>query len=339
MFRGPGVLFLALITFNICLSAQSPWSQKDLFNQPRPGMAKGQTFNSLSGSVITADNKPVRDVHVELRSSNGSSITSVYTNSSGAFEFPTVYAGTYDVVASSGVSQAQERIEVGGMPQSITLRLPVTSKANDGNGSNSVSVAAYKVPEKARDALRKAREASVKGNHDEAQKQIAKALEIYPKYADALTLRALFKMDAKDLAGATADVQEAIQDDENCALAYVVMGAALNLQLKFDDAIRALSRGQSLSPNSWQAYFEMGKALMGKAQYEAALREFDRAQTLAPDASMIHFAKARALFGLRNYSDAVPELQAYVTGNPQGLRAEEARKMLAEAQTRVSAAK
>jgi tetratricopeptide (TPR) repeat protein len=214
----------------------------------------------------------------------------------------------------------------------------VSSSATDGKGVTSVSVAAYKAPAKARDALRKAQEASIKGKNDEAQKQIAKALEIYPKYADALTLRAILKMDVRDLQSATADLQEAINDDENCPLAYMVMGAVLNMEGKFDDAIRALTRGESLSPNSWQAYLEMGKALMGKAQYEAALREFDRAQNLAPDASLIHLAKARAMFGLKNYSDAILELQAYLAKEPQSPRSEEARKMLAEAQTHAAAA-
>lgn len=221
---------------------------------------------------------------------------------------------------------------MGSFASSLRLRLPRSSTATDGNGNTSISVAQYRVPQKARDALKKAREASANGKNDEAQKQLARALEIYPKYADALTLRAILKMDEKDLPGAVADLQQAITDDENCSMAYLVMGAVFNTESKFDDAIRALQRGQSLSPNSWQAYFEMAKALVGKTQYEPALRQLDRAQTLAPkDYPPIHLVRAHAMMGLNNYSDAMTELQAYLAKAPQGAGSQQAQKMLDQA--------
>ncbi|HLJ30317.1 MAG TPA: tetratricopeptide repeat protein [Candidatus Angelobacter sp.] len=318
----------ALIAFNICSLAQ----RNPIF-APRPGQSMGQDiFNSLSGSVVSADNKPLKNVRVELRNGNGSTLNSVYTNSAGMFEFPAVQAGMYEIVATSGVEQAQERIEMDNAPSSVSLRLPVRSAATDGRGMASVSVAQYKVPEKARDAFKKAQSEIGKGQTDDAQKHLAKALEIYPNYADALALRGVLKMGANDHEGAIADLQQAITNDENCALAYLVMGAVLNMQSKFDDAIRTLQRGEALAPNSWQAYFEMGKALIGKAQYEPALRQLDRAQTLAPiDYPLIHLVRAHAMLALNNYSDAMTELQAYLAKDPQGPNSQEAQKMLNQA--------
>ena len=330
MFHRAAALSTLLIAFSISSLSQI---QRDPFAPQRQLPATGRdVFNSLSGTVVTNDNKPVKDVLVELRGSNGSAISSAYTNSSGMFEFPPVSPGTYDVVATSGVEQAQERIEVGNFGSNLRLRLPRTSTATDGNGNTSVSVAQYRVPEKARDALKKAREASAKGKNDEAQKQLARALDIYPKYADALTLRAILKLDDKDLPGAVTDLQQAITDDENCAMAYLVMGAVFNTESKFDDAIRSLQRGESLAPNSWQAYFEMGRAFVGKAQYEPALRQLDRAQALAPrDYPPLHLVRAHAMMGLSNYSDAMTELRAYLAKEPQGANSQEAQKMLDKA--------
>jgi Tfp pilus assembly protein PilF len=335
MFYRSAVLSLGLMVFSICGLAQM-----DPFSPPRLGPPNAhdqamahEIFNSLSGTVVSADNKPLENVHVELRAGNGSAVYSVYTNSSGTFEFQQVSSGTYDVVANSGIAQSQQRVDVNGMPSSILLRMPVRSTADDGNGKTSVSVSQFQVPEKARVALQKAREAAAKGKSEEAQKQLDKALETCPRYADALTFRGLLKMDANDLSGAVADLQEAINDDGSYGLAYIVMGAVLNVQSKYDDAIRVLERGQSLSPNSWQANFEMGKALMAKSQYEASLKQFDRAQTLlSNDVPVIHLAKARALLGLRNYADAATELQAFLAREPQGPRSEEAHKLLAQAQ-------
>jgi Tfp pilus assembly protein PilF len=331
MVRRVVVLAFALAVLSICSLAQmDPMYQRPGGDPPL--LHSHDDANSISGTVITSDGKPLKDAHVELRDASGSVVTSTYTNAGGSFEFSRVSSGFYEVVATSGLQQAQQRVDASHMPSPVELRLPVSSAPRDGNPANSVSVAEYKVPGKARDELKKAREASEKGKNDEAEKDVAKALEIYPKYADALTMRAILKMDSKDEDGAIADLQQAITDDENCALAYLVMGAALNLQSKFDDAIRALERGEALSPNSWQAYFEMGKSLVGKAQYQDALRQLDRAQSLMPrEYPPLHLVKAHAMLALSDYTDAMAELQQYLAKEPNGPNTQEAQKMLAQA--------
>ena len=329
MFRQAFVCLTAVILFSSCSLAQ----RTNPFQTGRSQMNAQDAFNSLTGTVRSSDNKPLKDVRVELRDAqSGSSVNSAYTTASGAFEFQHIPGGVYDVVATSGLEEVRERVEVNNMSEMVNLRMPVSTVATDGKGQNSVSVAEYKVPQKARDELKKAKDALAKQKSDEAKHHLAKALEIYPKYADALTLRGVLKLDAKDHAGAVADLNEAIQYDGNNAMAYLVLGAAFNMQSRFDDAIRALERGEALSPNSWQAYFEMGKALVGKTQYEAALRQLSRAQALAPsEYPLIHLVKAHAMLALNNYADAMTELQSYLEKEPSGPNSEQAQKMLAQA--------
>jgi len=333
MFRQAMISIAALVLSSSCSLAQMNNNNPFQRQQPQSRLSGQDTFNALTGTVRTSDNKPLKDVRVELRDAqSGSSAGSTYTTASGTFEFPRLNPGVYEVIATSGLEEARERVEIAGMASMVNLRMPASSVATDGNGQNSISVAQYKVPDKARDEFKKAKEASSKQKLDEAQKHIAKALEIYPKYADALTLRGILKLDAKDQDGAVADLQQALEFDGNNAMAYLVLGAALNMQSKYDDAIRALERGEALSPNSWQAYFEMGKSLVGKAQYEPALRQLDRAQALAPaEYPLIHLVKAHAMLALNNYSDAMTELQAYLDKEPRGPNSQQAQKMLAQA--------
>lgn len=315
-------------------------------NGPYPGghspwNSRTRNFNSISGSVFSADNRPMGNVRVELRDGNtGTLLSSAYTGVGGSFEFPQLPQGRYEVVAFSGAQQVQEQVEVTSMATSVNLRLPVTSTAaNDGNGRQTVSVAQYKVPEAARKELRKAREASLKNKTDDAQQHLQKALELDPDYADALTLRAILKLDAKDSEGAVSDLRKAIQSDGSYAMAYLVLGSAFNTQRKFDDAIHALERGQSLAPDAWQAYFEMGRAYSGKTDYEAAVHQLDRAQSLAPqEYPAIRLIRAYALMGLTRYGDAIADLQTYLLKNPNGADAEKARKMLQQAQASMAAA-
>ena len=340
MFRSAALSTLAFIAFSTCAVAQI--GQRDPFGQSIPNMptagnhqrmATRDSFNSLNGTVRTSDDKPMKDVRVELHAvEGGGTVGAAYTSATGTFEFSHIPQGSYEVVATSGLEEVRERVEVSGMGNMVNLRMPVSTVATDGNGNNTISIAQYKVPDKARDELKKAREASTKQKLDDAQKHIARALEIYPKYSDAYTLRGILKLEGQDMDGAIADLHEAIQYDGNSAMAYLVMGAALNTQGKFDEAIRSLERGEALSPNSWQAYFEMGKALVGKKDYDAALRQLNKAQALTPsEYPIIHLVKAHAMLALNSYSDAMNELQAYLEKEPNGPNSQQAHKMLDQA--------
>jgi predicted Zn-dependent protease len=332
------VFAVSLITFAV---AQGPPFGQN--GPPFPGQMGGQSslaqrqFSSISGSVRSANGQPMGNIRVELRDgSTGSIVNSAYTGAGGTFEFRGIPQGSYEVIASSGTQQVEERVDSGSMNAMVDLRLPSSAEGNtapnDGMGNRSVSVAQYKVPEAAREELRKAREASVKDKHDEAQRHLGKALDLAPNYADALTLRAIYKLDAKDVDGAIEDLNKAIENDANCALAYMALGSAFNMQSKFDDALRTLQRGESLAPDAWQAYFEMGRAYAGKSDFEAAVHALDRAQTLAPaEFPLIRLVRANALLSLNRYGDAAADLEAYLNKNPNGPEVAQAQRMLERA--------
>ncbi len=297
--------------------------------------------SSINGSVLGSDNHPVGNARVELRDGRtGTVLSSAYTGMGGNFEFSHVPQGTYEVVASSGMQQVEERVELSSVSTSVSLRLPgARAPANDGNGKQTVSVAQYRVPEAAREELKKAREATLKKKLDDAQQHVEKALGIYPDYADALTLRAILELDAKDSDSAVADLQHAIHSDGNYAMAYMVLGSAFNSQKRFDDALRALARGESLAPDAWQLYFEMGRAYAGKGDYEPAVRALDRAQTLSTqEYPPMHLVRAHSLMGLTRYGDAITELEAYLRKTPAGPDAEQAQQMLEKAKESMAAA-
>lgn len=301
--------------------------------QPSQSGSGFRDLGSVSGSVRTLNGKPLSDIQVQLHdASHGSVLNSAFTNRSGEFQFNDVPKGSYEVVAVSGVHQARDRVEVSSFGAMANLRMPISDVPEDGAGTKTVSVAEYQVPPKAREELAKAHEASTKMKMEDAEKHLDRALEIYPKYADALTLRGIIKLSANDSTAAIESLKSAIECDGNYGLAYIVLGAAYNAVGKFEDALQPLQRGQTLTPDSWQAYFEMGRAYIGKADYRAALEQIDKAQSLLTgDFPLLRFARARALFGLRQYSATIAELERYLDKNPSGSNAVQAQQMLAKA--------
>ncbi|HSK45679.1 MAG TPA: tetratricopeptide repeat protein [Candidatus Binatia bacterium] len=322
------------------MPSQSPFSGAGP-TAGNPGLTSARTDNrSITGIVQDNQNNGLKDVRVELSDANGTMVGSSYTSPSGRFEFNRLLPGTYTVVATSGLQQASERVNTTNFSNSVSVRMQGVGKPTDGIAGSSISVAQYRVPAKAREAYRKAHEAVEKGKMDDAHKHLTRALELCPNYADALTLRAVLELNQKDSQAAVADLDNAIQADGNNAMAYMVLGSALNMQGKFDEAIRSLQRGQSLAPNYWQGYFELGKSYIGKADYPAALRQLERAENLAPtDYPLISLLRAHALLAMKQFPEAMTALQVYLQKEPQGPNSEQAHKMLEQAQAYVASKK
>jgi Tfp pilus assembly protein PilF len=301
--------------------------------QPRAGGLTGQ-LGSVTGSVVSLAGNPLRDVQVQLQDLNtGSSVARTFTDSSGSFLFSGVPSGAYELVAVSGMYQASDRVEVRGMTASTILRIPLRdAPPRDGGGSNTVSVAQYRVPEKAREEFMKAQAASSKLKIEEAQKHVQRALEIHPNYADALTLRAILELNQSDIKAAVDDTQRAIQSDSSYALAYTVMGSALNAMGSFDEALRVLQRSETLAPDTWQTYYEQGKAYLGKSDYRSSMQQLDKAASMGhSDFPLMHLVRARAFLGLAQYEDATAELETFLRKEPDGPESQQARIMLEKA--------
>jgi predicted Zn-dependent protease len=294
-------------------------------------VAGNRGTGSVSGRVVTLDGHPAENARVELRDNlTGISLQSAYTNPAGQFEISNVSAGSYVVVATSGLDEARESVQITrmGAHSEVILRLP-RSAGNSAGDASTVSVQQMKVPGKAHSAFKRAQEALAKAHLDVAWKEVGKALSLYPMYAEALVLRGVLKLDQNDVAGARADMEEAVKDDPGYAMGYIALGATYNAQAQYDDALRTLDRGVALSPTSWQAYFEMGKAYLAKGNYQAGLRQLDKAQQFAPDTyAPVHLLKAHALLGLKAYNEAIAELEAYLTRNPKGQDSDQARETL-----------
>jgi tetratricopeptide (TPR) repeat protein len=289
------------------------------------------TFGSISGSVNTVDGQPVSDARIELRSSTGATTVSGYTSLNGRFEFQNVPVGSYEIVADSGVDEARERVNVQNDLATVSLRLPRVGAASSAGNNNTVSIAELKIPEKARNEDKKAREALQKQDTASARKHVEKALEIAPQFAAALTTRALIELDDNHLDPAIADLEKAVQLDAGYGLSFLVLGAAYNHLQHFDDAIRALDHGVALMPNYWQGYFELGKAYLGKNDLPHAQAQLDRCKQQAPpNYAPLHLVRANLELALRNYPEAMAELEAYLDREPTGETSARARKTLGE---------
>ncbi len=297
----------------------------------------GNVNPGLQGMVLNADGQPASGIHVELDEPfTALPITSTYTERDGTFELYNIPKGNYELVAEStdalaspvfvtpGESHLKLRLQPGGSPEE---QLTTT-----------VSVAQMMVPESAQKPYRKAQAAYKEQQYGKSLKLVNEALQIEPRFADALALRGYIELIGGDITSAQQDFEDAVRVDPDCGKAYLGLGTAYNHQGRFDDAMRASQRSLSLSPKSWQAYFEMAKASIAKGMYAQGLQLARQAQRLSGNSfAAVHLLKAYALVPMRFYKDAKYELQAFLSREPKGDSVRQAQTLLAEVEAALPA--
>lgn len=326
--------FLFLLLFALCfaLAAGAQQPQQAVFGVPDPAAVVTNT-SSLTGSVRSFAGQPLRNVRIELQNPGSGQVSfSTYTLPNGSFELDNLPNGHYEVVATQGVNEAREQVQIDGPGINVTLRMPTESEAAAAGSQDSVSVAQLKVPSKARNLYRKAQEHADKNKISDALHEVEQALKIAPTYAPALTLRGLIAMQQGKAPQAVSDLEAAVQHDPTYGLAYIVLGSAYNMASRFDDAIRVLSRAESLAPSAWQLHFELSKALLGKGDFTRSLQQAAKAGELSSvDYPPLHLVMARAYLGMKSYPQAITELEQFLRRDPHSADAAQAQQTLDQA--------
>lgn len=285
----------------------------------------------LSGYVEDSQGHGMDRVRVDVVDpSSGRILTGTYTEANGSFEIDSIPRGTYQVVATAGVAETREDIEVDGMSD-VKLRLNTTQPDAVPGSAGAFSVTQANVPGKARKMLEKAEEEFHKARLTEAFDFVQKALTVCPTYAKALTLRGILNMEKGDTKAAEPDLEKAVQLDYSDDVGFVALGALYNSEGRYDNAMQTLEHGMTLHPKSWQANMEMAKAEIGKRDYGAAVRSLDRTDTFAPPTvTLPKLFRAEALVGLKDYQGAIEALKYFVNKSPDSPDAQQAKEMLAK---------
>jgi len=196
---------------------------------------------------------------------------------------------------------------------------------------------ALRAPIKAQRAVERATAAMARNQPREAQKQLAYALDLYPDYANALTLRAIWNMSANRV-DSMKDLERAMQLDPAYGVAYAVLGSIYNDAERYDDAFPLIQRAMQLLPSAWPVHYEMARALGGKHRDLEALREVTEAERgMSGDTGVnprsratVHFLRAVILVNQQNYPGAIFEFQLTLKEEPDGDLAKRTNHILAQ---------
>lgn len=310
----------------------TPPDSTDPFNGPN---GNGFGIAQISGTVRTYDGRSVNDANVVARNVERPSVfTTARTDSSGRYVLRNLQPGNYEVTVSTGLEQASQRVDVGRGDSDLDFRLSNRTATSNGPGGSTVSLSQISVPPKARSLLEKATQLMVRGKLDQSLEKVNAALTIYPKFAEALTLRGIINERTGKASEALNDYRQAIQHDANYALAYLAQASLLNSMGQFKESGPILERFDQLAPNHWQTAFEMARSCLGRGDLQAAMSNVTRASQLhggaQKDLPEMHLLRGYILIGLSDLSKAAEEMQAFLAREPNGPAADAARQVLAK---------
>lgn len=286
-----------------------------------PAIAQSQCLSgesgSLKGVVRSSNGQGVSGVRATLLTLDGIVIASRDTGRDGSYEFRSIPGGAYQVqISRQGKTQWQPVHVCNATLMDISLER--MSAATSGV-PHTVCVDQLRVPDKARKAYSRAIEAYLRNRLKETEVFADKAIEIYPRFAQALTLRGVIRLTNRRFAEADQDLLAAIQADPGNHATYVILAESYNAQGRFDEALEMSKKSITLWSDSWLGYYELARSMVGKRQYASALEALDKTEQTRPTAfSVAHVVRAYALAGLQNYREASLEIQHYLAEDPNG---------------------
>jgi len=294
-----------------------------VFPQARNDWPKGQGRGVvIEGLIQSAFKVPIPKLDVTLRNTSDGKLATGTSNAAGEFQF-VAPEGEYVLSTVLGRETVTRKLRVTARQRLAILTIPVTKRVHCDDRS-AISVSQLKIPKEARRAEQKGIEASAKNNTAQAIEYMTKAINLYPRYAEAFALRGAMERET-DLRQSLIDAQRAVENDPNLGMGYVTLGSVYTAYGRFDDALRTLNHAIAIQPDFWQAHYEMTRALVGKEDYNTALTNLQTTCNLIPtNHPFMHLLKADVFIGLKDASSAARELVAYLQeapGSPESARA------------------
>lgn len=278
-------------------------------------------------------------VHVQLLISAGTTpVGDGYTNDTGEVDFDDVEVGNYHVLVSGdGIDQSDSGLfEVdnrhGTQFQTITVRRTDESGQSKGGGS-SVSVLDLKIPKAARKQFNKANDLIAGQQWQKAIDQLNRALALYPNYVQAYNNLGVVYARLGDRASERTALQKAVSLNERFAPAWVNLGRMAIAERDFPSAENMLDKAATLEPSNSQTLLILANVELLNLRYDQAIVTCHKVHSLGEEShSLVHFIAARAFEHESRIPDAKNELHTFLDEEPDGIRAEAARRELTNLQ-------
>jgi tetratricopeptide (TPR) repeat protein len=206
---------------------------------------------------------------------------------------------------------------------------------------SSVSATSFLAPKDAKKAYEQGLQALLKNKNDDAAKDFEKAVDSYPKYAEAWMNLGKVRIMQHSYEPARNALLKAIEADAKLVSPYVELGLLAAQEQKWEDSSRFLDRAVRLDPIDFpQAWYADAVANFNLKRYDAAEKSAREALKLDPKHAnpRSEYLLGLVLYQKRDFAAAATELKTYLQLSPDGPDAAAVKTQVSELEKALQAA-
>src|SRR5437868_14348075 len=207
----------------------------------------------------------------------------------------------------------------------------ITLQRLGGGSGTTISLTTMQAPSNARKAYEKAQKDISKENFKDAEKELGKAVQEYPKFAAAWSLLGMIHQSSKQLDQAMKDYSQAIAADPQYAKPYFGLAVIAANQQNWKETIRQTEQVNRLAPLAYpEAYFFSGVASYNLGNMDDAERNVRKFLTLDGE----HRKPIAALYlgdilaRKQDFAGAAQQAKAYLALAPNAPNSDSVREKL-----------
>jgi Tfp pilus assembly protein PilF len=229
-----------------------------------------------------------------------------------------------------GFQSSSVMIRVEGSFGEIRMDTIVLQKIGGGTGTT-ISMTTMQAPNNARHEYEKAQKHLAKQNPKDAEKELTKAVQEFPKFAAAWALLGMIHQSNKQVDQAANDYQQAIAADPQYAKPYFGLAVIAVNQKNWKETIRESEQVNRLAPLAYpEAYFFSGVANYNLGNMDDAERNMRKFLTLDSEHSkpMAVLYLGDILARKQDFAGAAQQAKAYLALAPNAPNADTVREKL-----------
>ena len=200
------------------------------------------------------------------------------------------------------------------------IRMDTISMQRLGGGSGTtISLTTMQAPSNAKKSYERAQKAISKENFKDAEKELDKAVQEFPKFAAAWALLGMIHQSSKQLDQATKDYSQAIAADPQYAKPYFGMAVIAANEQNWKDTVRYTDQVNRLAPLAYpEAYFFSGVANFNLGNMNDSERDIRKFLSLDKEhrRPMAALYLGDILAKKQDFAGAVEQAKAYLAMAP-----------------------
>lgn len=311
-------------------------------------LAQGQNDSgtagvNFQGRVRYQNNTPAQFVQVELWADGETTWrTFVTTDRMGKFQTGAPCMVIQYTIQVPGFRPVWGKVDMSTNPcrvlEDITLRaMPGTIIAgSEAPPSKTIDARIAAIPPEARKEFEGGQKAIRSNDFAAAISRLQKAIEVYPRYAEAYQLLAVAQLQTKNGPQAEASLTKAIEIEDNMPRAQYLLGVLYAMTGRANLAEKPLSRFAELDPQNPDAHFELAKVSFALGKFPDAETHARKAIELKETNAGVHIVLGYALLRQKKPEDAKQAFERFLTLDPKSPMAADVKNTIAEIDRRAS---